>query len=82
MARHDSSSAALERQREVFRQMSPAQRVQAAAEMSEDVRALADAGIRHRNPGLSDTRVQAALVELLVGRIAPPDDGAPEPDRR
>jgi hypothetical protein len=48
--------------------MSPTQRLEAAAQMSEDVRALAASGIRARQPGLSEAEVQAALVRLLVGR--------------
>ncbi len=70
MVGQDTSPAAQERQRDVFRRMTPAQRLQAAAEMSEEVRALAEAGIRQRNPGYSETEVRAALVELLVGRAA------------
>jgi hypothetical protein len=82
MAPHDTSPAELARQREAYRTMTPAQRVQAAAQMSEDVRAPTEAGIRHRHPGLFDDEVRAALVELLVGSAAVPGDAARDSNRR
>jgi len=48
--------------------MTPAQRLAMAAAMSDEVRALAEAGIRHRHPDFSDREIRAALVELLLGR--------------
>jgi len=48
--------------------MSPAQRVELAARMSEDVRAIAEAGIRKRNPGYSSAEVKAALLAAILGR--------------
>lgn len=62
----DTSRTALERQRAAFRLMTPQQRVAAAAEMSDEVRAIARAGIRARHPDWSDRQVQAALMELLL----------------
>jgi hypothetical protein len=37
-----------------------------AAEMSDEIRAVAEAGIRHRHPDYSDDAVQAALVAILL----------------
>ncbi len=48
--------------------MTPQQRIAAAAEMSDDVRALAEAGIRSRHPQYSDEEVRLTLVEILLGR--------------
>jgi len=36
--------------------------------MSEDVRAIAEAGIRKRNPGYSSAEVKAALLAAILGR--------------
>jgi hypothetical protein len=47
--------------------MPPEERLRMAVEMSEEVRALAEAGIRARHPALSDREVQDALEELLLG---------------
>ena len=68
----DTSAAALERQREAFRRMTPGQRLAAAAEMSDEIRAVAESGIRRRHPGWSDDEVREALVVILLG----PDDAA------
>jgi hypothetical protein len=66
----DTSATALERQREAFRRMTPEQRLTLAAEMSDEIRALAESGIRHRHPDYTDDEVQAALVVILLGREA------------
>ena len=64
----DTSPAALERQRETFRRMTPQQRLAVAAEMSDEIRAVAEAGIRQRHPDYSDAEIRAALVAILLGR--------------
>lgn len=71
MAAHDTSPDSLKQQRDAFRRMSPSERLRAAAEMSESVRDLAEAGIRRRHPGMSDAEVRAALVRLLLGPDSP-----------
>jgi hypothetical protein len=63
----DTSPAALERQRETFRRMSPEQRLAVAAEMSDEIRAIAESGIRERHPDYSDDEIRAALVVILLG---------------
>jgi hypothetical protein len=64
----DTSSAALERQRETFRRMMPEQRLAVAAEMSDEIRAVAESGIRQRHPDYSEDEVRAVLVVILLGR--------------
>jgi hypothetical protein len=63
----DTAASSLQRQRETFRRMTPERRLGIAAEMSDEIRAIAEAGIRQRNPGYSDDQVRAALVRMLVG---------------
>jgi hypothetical protein len=63
----DTSVDAFERQLEAFRRMTPERRVELAAEMSDDIRALAMSGIRSRHPEYDSDQVEAALAELLVG---------------
>src|SRR3990167_5841445 len=63
----DTSMAALERQRETFRRMTPEQRLAMAAEMSDEIRAVTEAGIRGRHPEYSDDQVRAELVGILLG---------------
>jgi hypothetical protein len=62
----DTAASTLERQREAFRRMTPERRLAIAAEMSDEARAIAEAGIRRRNPGYSDDQVRKALVRILV----------------
>ena len=64
----DTSTTALACQRETFRHMTPEQRVALAAEMSDEIRAVTEAGIRHRHPAYADEEVQAALADILLSR--------------
>ena len=64
----DTSTTALGRQRETFRRMTPEQRLAVAAEMSDEIRAVAESGIRRRHPDYSDDEIRAALVVILLGR--------------
>ena len=63
----DTSRGALAVQLASFRRMTPAQRLALASEMSEEVRALAEAGIRQRHPAYSQSEVRAALAEMILG---------------
>jgi hypothetical protein len=66
----DTPLTSLERQREALRRLTPEQRVAAAAEMSDEIRAVTEAGIRHRHPAHTDDEVRAALVAIVLGREA------------
>jgi hypothetical protein len=46
--------------------MTPEQRVALAAEMSDEIRDVTEAGIRHRHPALTDDQVRAALAAILL----------------
>jgi len=48
--------------------MTPEQRVAVAAEMSDEIRAVTEAGIRHRHPAYTDDEVRAALAAIVLGR--------------
>jgi hypothetical protein len=67
MPSRDTSTTALERQWAAFRRMTPEQRVAAAAEMSDEIRAVTEAGIRHRHPACTDAEVRAALAAIVLG---------------
>jgi hypothetical protein len=47
--------------------MTPERRLELALAMSEDIRRLAEAGIRNRHPEYSDQRVMEALTDMLLG---------------
>jgi len=48
--------------------MPPADRLRLADEMSSDVRAIAEAGIRARRPGASPAEIADELAIRLLGR--------------
>jgi hypothetical protein len=66
MPGHDTSTTALERQRDAFRRMTPEHRVALAVEMSDEIRDVTEAGIRHRHPALTDVEVRAALAAIIL----------------
>jgi hypothetical protein len=63
----DTSAAAFERQLEAYRAMSPGERVAIVAAMSDEIRVLAEAGIRERHPAYTDAQVANSLAEILLG---------------
>lgn len=63
----DTSPEAASVQAEIFRRMTPSQRVALAAEMSDEVLAVAAAGLKDRNPELSPEDAAHALRDLLLG---------------
>jgi len=67
MRSRDTTGATHEAQLRCYRAMSGADRVALAAQLSEDVRAVALAGIRARHPEYSDRDAWHALRRLLLG---------------
>jgi hypothetical protein len=64
----DTSAAAGEAQRAVFRRLAPSERVALAFQMSEEARALAADGLRRRRPDASATEIEAAVRRIMLGR--------------
>jgi hypothetical protein len=64
----DTSPAARRRQIQAVRAIPPAERLRIADEMSAEVRALAEAGIRRRHPDALPETVAQLLAERLLGR--------------
>ena len=62
----DTSLAAHEAQLQVFRRLSPAERVAIACQMSDEIRQVSADGIRHRYPGMTDAEVNTAVRQLLL----------------
>lgn len=63
----DTTAAAQRRHDEVFRAMSPEQRVAMAVEMSEAAFRIAEEGIRMRHAGYTDEQVRLAALRLRLG---------------
>lgn len=63
----DTSAAAGEAQRAGFRRLSGSERVALALQMSDEARALAADGVRHRHPDASEAEVEGAVRRLMLG---------------
>lgn len=48
--------------------MTPEERAALAAEMSDEIRSITEAGIRHRHPAWTDDDVRAELAAIVLGR--------------
>ena len=63
----DTAPEAREIQARIIREMTTAQRLQLAVEMSESLRRVAEAGLRSRQPELSEEERSHVLLRLLYG---------------
>ena len=63
----DTTDEASRVQRTAWAQMGPHRRVWIAAEMSDDAREIAAAGVRHRNPDWSEVRVRRQVLVQVYG---------------
>lgn len=68
MSALDTSPAASSVQLEVYRRMSPDQRLRVGLELTELSRELLAAGIRRRHPEYDDSDVRLAFLRLWLGR--------------
>ena len=63
----DTSAEAHAAQLKAWRRMTPEERIAIAAEMSDALRRLVEAGVRSRHPDHAEPQVQAAVAEALLG---------------
>lgn len=63
----DTSAEAHAQQLDAWRQMTPEERLAVAAEMSDALRRLVEAGVRSRHPDDAGPQVQAAVAEAILG---------------
>lgn len=63
----DTSPEAAAIQAEIFRRMTPAQRLKLALEMSESMRNIALAGLRSRRPDLNEEELSRELMHIMYG---------------
>jgi hypothetical protein len=64
---HDTTGDAWSRQLKSFRAMPPQDRLRLALTMTDELHAIARAGIRARHPDWTASQVQAELEELVLG---------------
>ena len=54
-------------QLDALRRLDGPQRLEMACRMSDDARAMSEAGMRHRHPDWNDEQVHRALLDLMLG---------------
>jgi len=67
----DTSPEAAAIQDEIFRRMTPEQRVRLALEMSESMRNVALAGLRSRRPDLNEAELSRELLRVMYDFVPP-----------
>jgi hypothetical protein len=67
MRPHDTDDAAFQAQIAALRRMGPEGRANLAVELSEEVRALTEQGIRTRHPTFTDAQVRHELWRIFYG---------------
>ena len=65
----DTSPDAAAIQAEIFRRMTPAERIRLALEMSESIRNVALAGLRCRRPELESQELSRELMRVMYGFV-------------
>jgi len=64
----DTTPEVLTRYRERLAAMTPAEKAEIVAGLTQGVRTLAEAGLRQRHPGAGDAELRCRLAALLYGR--------------
>ena len=67
----DTSPEAAAIQDEIFRRMTPEQRIRLALEMSESMRNVALAGLRGRRPDLDESALRRELMRIMYDFVPP-----------
>lgn len=65
--RDDTTEDMLAAQRRILHRIGPAGRLAMVFELSDNLRLLAAAGVRHRHPQWSDRVVEREVVRLMIG---------------
>jgi hypothetical protein len=63
----DTSAEALAVQFQALRRLGPAGRLAMMFELSDNLRSLVEAGVRHRHPEWDDRTVEREVIRLMIG---------------
>jgi hypothetical protein len=67
----DTSPDAAAIQQEIFRRMTPEQRLRIALELSEEMRNIALSGLRSRQPELTEEELKREMLRIMYGFVPP-----------
>lgn len=63
----DTTREAAKKEFETLRKLGPEARARMTFELSDNLRDLVEAGIRHRHPDFSEKEVRRQLLRLMIG---------------
>jgi hypothetical protein len=63
----DTTLEAAKKEFEILRRLGPEVRAGMALEMSDGLRRIVEAGIRHRHPDFDEKKVEMEVLRLMVG---------------
>ncbi|MGH7127776.1 MAG: hypothetical protein ACREIV_04360 [Planctomycetaceae bacterium] len=63
----DTTPEAARIHRDVLRRLGPARRLEMGVQLSQTMRLLIEAGVRHRHPELSEPQVRREVLRLMIG---------------
>ena len=64
----DTSIDAARKQFEILRRLGPQARAKMAFELSDSLRSIVEAGVRHRHPDFDEKKVLLQVVRLMIGQ--------------
>ena len=67
----DTSPEAAAIQAEIFRRMTPEERLRIALELSEEMRNIALSGLRSRHPEMSEEQLKREMMRIMYGFVPP-----------
>jgi hypothetical protein len=63
----DTTPETMAKEIEILRRIGPATRLGMAFELSDNLRSLVEAGVRHRHPQWGDRMIEREVIRLMVG---------------
>jgi len=63
----DTTLEAARREFEILRRLGPQVRARMAFELSDNLRALVEAGVRHRHPDFDEKKIKLEVLRLMIG---------------
>ena len=63
----DTTLEAVRKEFEVLRRLGPQVRARMAFEMSDNLRRIVEAGVRHRHPDFDEKKIKLEVLRLMVG---------------
>ena len=63
----DTTPEVVKKEFEILRNLGPEVRAKMAIEMSDSLRRIVEAGVRHRSPDFNEKKVRLEVLRLMIG---------------